>query len=53
MQGWKTWIAVIAMILYAVAYEGLFNSNWVKAMEIIIAAIALIGIGHKLDKVKS
>jgi hypothetical protein len=53
MQGWKTWLAVIGMILYAVLFEGIYNNNWAKAIELIIAAMALIGLGSKLDKVRS
>jgi hypothetical protein len=52
MSGWKTWLAVIGMIMYAVFYEGVFLGNWANAVQLILAALALIGIGSKLDKVK-
>jgi len=52
MQGWKTWLAVIGMILYAVFYQGIFLGDWSNAVQLILAAIALLGIGSKLDKAK-
>ena len=44
MEGWKTWLAVIGMILYAVFYQGLFLNDWATALQTILYAIALIGI---------
>lgn len=53
MNGWKTWVAAIGMIIYAIAYEGLYNNNWASAVQLILAALALIGIGSKIDKIKN
>jgi hypothetical protein len=53
MEGWKTWLAVIGMILYAVGVEGFLHNNWAACIQMILAALALIGIGSKIDKAKS
>lgn len=53
MQGWKTWIAALGSILYGVLFEGIYNNNWASAVNYILAGLALIGLGNKLDKVKS
>jgi hypothetical protein len=53
MEGWKTWLAAIGMILYGIGVEGFINGNWAAAVQMILAALALIGIGSKIDKAKS
>lgn len=53
MSGWKTWLAALGTLLYGILFEGLYNGNWANAVNYILAALALVGIGSKLDKVKS
>lgn len=55
MQGWKTKLAGIAGILTGVgmAISGLVNGEFDSVKEgvmLIIASLATIGIGHKVDK---
>jgi len=52
MSGWVTWVAVISMILYAVGYQGLFLGDWATAIQTIIYAFSLLGIGRKLTKLE-
>lgn len=49
MHGWKTWVAVIATALYGV-YE-IIDGNAEQGIQKILAALALLGIGHKIEKV--
>jgi len=51
MSGYKTWIAVIGCLLLAVYY--FINGDTQQAVQYLTAAFALLGIGHKLDKIKN
>lgn len=50
MRGWKTWTAALVSIGYGV--EGyLFGMHEAtQMMEMVLGGLALIGIGHKLEK---
>lgn len=55
MKGWKTWAAALGMIFTglaqianAVINEGDASVN--SGIELILAGLALIGIGHKIEK---
>ena len=52
MSGWKTWVAVIVTIIYAVGgfVSGLHDSQ--TMITLIIGALALLGIGGKLSKLE-
>lgn len=58
MKGWKTWVAAIGTILTglgliaaALTKEGGFSiENLQSGVQTILAGLALIGIGHKLEK---
>lgn len=51
MDGWKTWVAVIVSIIYAVGgfIGGLHDVQ--TMITIILGAVALLGIGGKLSKI--
>jgi len=48
MKGWKTWIAVAGMIVMGISeiVSGSAESGITK----IVGALALIGLGHKIEK---
>ncbi len=48
MKGFKTWIAVIGLTGLGV-YE-ITQGNIAGGIERIIAALAMVGIGHKVEK---
>lgn len=50
MKGWKTWLAVAMAVGYAVGGYVAEAHGADKMFELIIAALGLVGIGHKLDK---
>ena len=50
MSGFKTWIAVIGALLLAVYY--LLQGDVQRALQYFTVAFALLGIGHKLDKIR-
>lgn len=51
MSGWKTWAAAILYIVYGgLVYVGVLEPN--PLIEDGIKSLALIGIGHKLDKAR-
>ena len=52
MTGWKTWVAVAGTFIYGVGVEGIYNNNWMSAVNYIMAAMALLGIGGKLSKIE-
>ena len=60
MQGWKTLAAGIGTILTglgmlaaAVSAEGGFSFDNLQAgVQTVLAGLAVIGIGHKLDRIK-
>lgn len=52
-MGWKTYLAAILSILYGVGFEGIYSNNWNAAVTYILAGLGLLGIGHKIEKVKA
>ena len=48
MKGYKTWIAAIGTILLGIS--DLYENNYDLGMQKIMAGLALIGLGHKLEK---
>lgn len=49
MGGYKTWIAVIGMV--ALGIVDILNGNTEDGVQKIVAAIALVGIGNKIEKI--
>lgn len=52
MSGWKTISAGIITIAYGIVVQGIYNQNWTTALELVLAGLAILGLGHKLDKLK-
>lgn len=54
MSGWKTLVAGISTLLYAIGQfiylDFTFNQ---EIFNYIITALAILGVGHKLDKMKN
>lgn len=48
MTGWKTWLAAICTAGLGVV--SIMNGEIETGLQQIAAGIALVGIGHKLDK---
>ena len=50
MTGWKTWVAGLGMIGYGIggAVAGMHTPD--QAMQICLQGMAVLGLGHKLDK---
>ena len=48
MGGWKTWVAAIATA--ALGILDVIDGNPETGVQKIVAAIALVGIGHKIEK---
>jgi hypothetical protein len=51
MQGWKTIVAGVISIAYGLV-EIIINGNVQSGFQFIMAGLAILGIGHKLDKIK-
>lgn len=49
MTGWKTLSAGIISILYGLV-EIIVNGNMQSGFQFIMAGLAILGIGHKVDK---
>lgn len=49
MKGWKTWLAFVCFLVLAVI--DYINGDAQAAMEKISFATALVGLGHKLEKI--
>ena len=51
MKGWKTWFAAISSIAYGVGglVGGLHDST--TAMGFVTGGLAMIGLGHKIEKI--
>lgn len=51
MNGWKTWLAALASVTYGVAgiVTGLHDAD--TGAGFVINGLALVGIGHKIDKI--
>ena len=50
MSGWKTWLAAAGTA--ALGVVSIVNGDIEAGMQQIAAALALVGLGHKLDKAK-
>jgi hypothetical protein len=50
MSGWKTWLAVVAMLSAGV--WDIVNGDFQSGLTKILAALALLGIGGKLSKIE-
>ena len=50
MSGWKTWTAAIGMIAYGVGGAVAGMHDPAHAIELCLAGLATIGIGHKIEK---
>ena len=50
MTGWKTWTAAASSVLYGVVglIFGLHSAD--VAMGFVVSGLALVGIGHKIEK---
>ncbi len=48
MKGWKTWLAVAGMVILGIV--DIFNGASEQGITKIVGALALIGIGHKIEK---
>lgn len=51
MGGWKTWVAVAGMVLLAVVDAA--NGDFDAAGSKVMAALGLVGLGHKIEKSRS
>lgn len=60
MSGWKTWVAGIGTVLTglgmigaALTKEGGFAfADLQNGMQTVLAGVAVLGIGHKIDRIK-
>ena len=50
MTGWKTWTAAALSVLYGVGGLIFGFHNIDIAMGFVVSGLALIGIGHKIEK---
>ena len=50
MSGWKTWLGVIGSFAYALYL--ILTGNTTEAFNYLLIGISLLGIGHKIDKLK-
>ena len=50
MTGWKTWLAVVSILVAAVV--DLVNGDIPSAITKVLSALALLGIGGKLSKLE-
>lgn len=48
MKGWKTWLAVAALI--ALSIVDISNGDYEAALTKFASAGGLVGIGHKVEK---
>ncbi len=48
MKGWKTWLAAGATAVLGALQ--IMDGNTDTGLQMVAGALALIGIGHKLDK---
>lgn len=48
MKGWKTWAAVVGLVVLAVV--DFSNGDYESAMTKLASAGGLFGIGHKIEK---
>ncbi|EKD36940.1 MAG: hypothetical protein ACD_75C01318G0008 [uncultured bacterium] len=50
MKGWKTWLAVVCTAGLGVV--SLMNGDTAAGLQQLTAALAMIGLGHKIEKAK-
>lgn len=50
MVGWKTYLAVIGFVLLAI--YSFINGDTNQAVTYLLSALAILGIGHKVDKAR-
>jgi hypothetical protein len=55
MRGWKTWAGGIGMIVSGVgtllmAFTGQADADLQSALSLITGGLAVIGLGHKIEK---
>ncbi len=48
MTGWKTWVAAICMA--GLGFVQVFEGATEAGITQIVAALALVGLGHKIEK---
>lgn len=48
MKGWKTWLAVLALV--ALGIVDISNGDYEAALTKLASAGGLVGIGHKIEK---
>jgi len=48
MTGYKTWLAVVGMVLLGIV--DIINGMTEAGITKIVGALALVGIGHKIEK---
>ena len=51
MHGYKTWIAVAGTGLLGI--YNIIDGKTEEGVQMIVAALALLGIGHKIEKIAS
>lgn len=51
MKGWKTWLAVGGFV--ALAVLDFYNGDHESGMAKVAAALAALGLGHKIEKATS
>lgn len=49
MRGWKTWLAAICLACLGVV--SMANGEVEGGIQQIVAALALVGVGHKIEKI--
>ena len=50
MKGWKTWLAVISSIGYGIMGYVSELHDLDTAIKMVIGGLALVGLGHKIEK---
>ncbi len=48
MNGWKTWLAAICMVGLGVV--SITQGDTAGGIQQIVGALALVGVGHKIEK---
>lgn len=48
MTGWKTWVAAGGLVLFGTAL--IIQGEVEQGIQRIIEALAIVGIGHKIEK---
>lgn len=50
MSGWKTWLAFVSAVVYAIGGFIAGSHDAQTMIQLLIGALAIIGIGHKVEK---